>query len=104
MRRDEREAFRIYSHCLEIMDDGSRAIASGPVHLRLGDMYLEGTGTDRDPEQALRHYHEAEIMLYRMIMNGDHMYKKSLQRAIEGQSKARSLLADRLPGDEWTLD
>lgn len=32
------------------------------------------------------------------------MYKKSLQSAIDGQKKARELLRDALPKDEWRFD
>ena len=83
------------------MDDDSRSYVAGPVHLRLGDMCLKGIGTGADPEAALFHYNLAEIMLYRMVKDGDRKYKKSLNLAVEGQSKARAALADHIPADEW---
>ena len=99
--KDEQEAFIIYNRCLEMMDDDSRSYVAGPVHLRLGDMCLKGIGTVADPEAALFHYNLAEILLYRMVKNGNYMYKKSLRLSIEGQDKARAALADHIPADEW---
>ena len=104
VEKNEKEAFIIYNRCLATMTDEAAKEVAGPVHLRLGDMYLKGQGTEQDPEQALVHYNLAEIMLYRMVKNGDYMYKKSLQSAIEGQDKARAMLGAQLPKDEWTFD
>ena len=84
-----------------MMDDDSRNYVAGPVHLRLGNMTLNGIGTAVDPETALFHYNLAEILLYRMVKNGNYMYKKSVRLAIEGQAKARTALADHIPQDEW---
>ena len=83
------------------MSNDDSGYVAGPVHLRLGDMYLYGMGTDLDAESALFHYGLAEIMLYRMVKDGDYMYKKSLRHAIAGQANARTLLAKNIPGDEW---
>ena len=99
--RDEQEAFIIYNRCLQMMTDDDRDYISGPVHLRLGDMYMEGVGTNTDPEAALFHYNLAEFMLYRMVSNGNYMYKKSWRLAIDGQAKARAALSHRIPPDEW---
>ena len=46
-------------------------------------------------------YGLAEVMLYRMVRDGNYMYKKSLRLAIEGQARARALLARNIPEDEW---
>jgi TPR repeat protein len=94
VQKNEREAFLIYNHCLDTMSDEAAKLVSGPVHLRLGDMFLKGIGTEQDPEQALMHYSFAEIMLYQMVKDGDVMYKKSLRRAIEGQSRARAVMQE----------
>ena len=104
VKKNPVEAFNIYNHCLNTMTDEASRYVSGPVHLRLGDMFLNGVGTKRDPQQALLHYNLAEIMLLQMVRDGDYMYKKSLQSAIEGQKQARERLADELPGQEWTFD
>ena len=36
-----------------------------------------------------------------MVANGDTMYKKSWCAAIDGQAKAREILARALPKQEW---
>ena len=99
--KDEEEAFIIYNRCLQMMSDDDRSYVAGPLHLRLGNMYLDGIGTDQDPENALFHYSLAEVMLYRMVRDGNYMYKKSLRLAVEGQARARALLAQNIPEDEW---
>ena len=65
-------------------------------------MCLAGEGTDKDPQQALLHFNLAEIMLLQMVMDGDMMYRKSLEEAIKGQKKARKMI--ELPPDEWKFD
>ncbi len=104
VKKNEREAFFIYKRCLQMAGDEDTRYISGPVHLRLGNMCLDGIGTERDPQQALLHFNIAEIMLLQMVQDGDYMYKNSLRDAIEGQRKARALLMEQLPGGEWTFD
>ena len=105
VKKNEREAFLIYRHCISVLRGGDEDyLISGPVRLRLGDMFLNGIGTKRDAEAALINYSIAEIDLLRMVKNGDHMYKKSLRAAIEGQERARALLEAELPEREWTFD
>ena len=99
--KDEEEAFAIYNRCFQMMSDDDRDYIAGPLHLRLGNMYLDGIGTNQDAENALFHYSVAEVMLYRMVRDGNFMYKKSLRLAIEGQTKARALLSQNIPEDEW---
>ena len=48
--------------------------------------------------------HASEYYLYNMVKDGEVMYKKSLAAAIEGQGKARKLLTEQLPSDEWIFD
>ena len=104
VKKNEREAYAVYNRCLELVDSETRDVVSGPVHLRLGNLYLNGIGTEKDPQQALLHYSLAEILLLRMVQDGDYMYKKSLRDAIDGQAKARAILMEQLPGGEWTFD
>lgn len=104
VKKNEKEAFLIYKRCLAEMTTEEHSFVAGPVHLRLGNMYLNGVGTEQDTEEALLHYSIAEIALFKMVKDGDYMYKKSLQSAIKGQEKARALLAKELPEQEWTFD
>ena len=104
VKKNAGEAFRIYTRCLALMTEEDQALIAGPVRLRLGDMLLNGIGTEPNAEAALLNYSVAEIALLKMVRQGDAMYKKSLQAAIQGQEKARALLAAALPEQEWTFD
>ena len=66
-------------------------------------MFLNGLGTKPDAKAALVCYQKAESFLYDMVKDGDAMYKKSLQAAIDGQAKARVKLNEELPDNDWTI-
>lgn len=102
--KNEVEAFNIYNRCIDTMTDEAAPIVAGPVFLRLGKCFLNGVGTKVNYESALVCYQRAELYLYDMVKNGDYMYKKSLQAAIDGQAKAREKMAAELPSREWTHD
>lgn len=102
VEKNEKEAFHIYMHCLDTMTAEYEMEVAGPVSLRLGDMLLNGLGTEVNPLSALVSYQKAEVYLYNMVRNGDDMYRKSLMNAIEGQKKARKAL--ELPEKTWTID
>lgn len=104
VQKNEREAFMIYMRCLQTMTDEAADTVAGPVYLRVGNMLLNGLGTEQDAKGALVCYQKAEAFLYDMVMNGDYMYKKSLKAAIDGQAKAREKLAAQLPDSEWRFD
>lgn len=101
VEKNPAEAFLIYNRCIEMMTDGTAQFIAGPVFLRLGNCLLYGNGTEKDARAALLCYQQAERFLYDMVAGGDLMYKKSLQAAIDGQSKAREILAEALPPQEW---
>ena len=102
--KSETNAFRLYLRCLETMTEESEPFVAGPVYLRIGKMFLNGTGTEMDYKNALVCYQKAESFLYDMVKNGDYMYKNSLKAAINGQAKAREKLAEALPGKERTFE
>ncbi|MBR3382810.1 MAG: hypothetical protein IKG85_07235 [Clostridia bacterium] len=86
------------------MTDEAAETVAGPVYLRVGSALLNGDGVEADPKKALVAFQRAELFLYDMVAGGDAMYKKSLQAAIDGQLKARAMLAEALPDREWTAD
>lgn len=90
-------------HCLDMMTEDAAKYVAGPVHLRLGKIFLYGLGTEKNYKNALICYQKAEAFLYDMVADGDPKYKKSLQAAISGQAKARELLLDELPDDEYSI-
>lgn len=102
VEKNEREAFLIYMHCLNTMTEEYEMEVTGPVSLRLGDMFLNGLGTEVNPLSALVSYQKAEVYLYNMVRNGDDMYRKSLMNAVEGQKRAREAL--ELPEKTWIVD
>ena len=95
------EAFHIYNRCIETMTDEAAPTVAGPVFLRLGNCFLNGVGVDENAKNALICYQNAERYLYDMVADGNAMYRKSLQAAIEGQTKAREKLNEKLPGKQW---
>lgn len=103
VEKNEKEAFAIYMRCLNTMTDEAAPEAAGPVFLRIGNMLLNGLGTEADAKGALICYQKAESFLYDMVKNGDVMYKKSLQAAIDGQTKARAKLSLELPDNDWSI-
>ena len=75
---------------------------------KIGDMYgnayLYGEGTEKNPREALKYFHFAEEFLYDLVAEGEEMYRKSLQAAIDGQAKARRILAKNLPSLRWSQE
>ena len=98
------EAYQIYSRCLDTMTDEAAPICAGPIFLRAGNALLHGEGVEEDPKRALVCFQKAEYFLYGMVADGQYMYKKSLQAAIDGQAEAREKLNKALTGREWTFD
>ena len=104
VEKNEKEAFYIYQHCLDTMSYTEKDRVAGPVYLRLANMYLDGIGTKEKPRTALKYYQKAERYLSDMVQAGDAKYKRSLNAAIEGQSKAREKISKEFPNKEWKFD
>ena len=94
--RNEMKAYYMYLRCLSMIDDDTPADTAGPLYLRLGKVFLNGIGAEKDCKYALECYQKAEAYLYEVLENGDDMYKNSWQEAIEGQAKARAELVRNL--------
>ena len=104
VKKNEKEAFFIYSRCIDTMTDEAMPFVAGPVFLRLGNMYLNGIGTGQNFMDALACYQRAEFFLFSMVKDGNYMYKNSLFAAIAGQQKVREKLSAELPERDWTFD
>lgn len=102
--KNPREAFRIYNRCLETMTDEAAPRVAGPVYLRVGEMLLEGEGTERNVSVALYCLQRAENYLYDMVKGGDAMYRKSLEKAVRLQEAAREHMKKELPDGDWPYD
>ena len=101
--KNEIEAYHIFNRCLQTMTDEAAERVAGPIYLRLGKMYLEGLGTEKDLKAAQACYQRAEFFLYDMVKNGNDMYRRSLESAIEGCEKVREALAAELPPKSWAF-
>ncbi|MBQ6973077.1 MAG: sel1 repeat family protein [Synergistaceae bacterium] len=99
--KNPEEAFKIYERCLELMTGHDEWYVAGPVYLRLGYMYLDGFGTEKDAFIALKCFQEAECFLYNMVADCDVMYTGSLKASVSGQERARSELAGKLHVRSW---
>ncbi len=103
VEKNPTEAFNIYERCLFLMTVESAPVVAGPVFLRLGNCFLEGNGVEKNAKTALVCFQNAEVWLYDMVAGGNAMYKKSLQAAIDGQSKAIELMNEKLPDKQWLV-
>ncbi len=98
--KDEKEAFRIYRHCLEIIESGKYGTyCEADVYMRLADCYAKGTGTKVDLPRALKYYQKAERRFYDRLKRGDFMYRNTYKHCIEAQQHVRELLQKDLP--QW---
>ena len=66
VEKNEKEAFRIYERCLETMTEEAALIVAGPVFLRLGNAFLNGSGTELNLKNAFVCYQKAENFLYHL--------------------------------------
>ena len=104
VEKNERQAFIIYKHCGDILegkDKNEKEYYSADIYVRLADCYFYGAGTDKNLEKALSCYQKAEQLYYPRICNGDYMYKKQYERAVERQQLVREEMKKNLPNYSW---
>lgn len=87
VEKNEKKAYLLYRRCLEICYRSEPQM--GPVYLRLGNAYMNGTGTEVDAKAALSCYQKAEIHLYQLMAGGEMYYAQNVASAVSGQSAAR---------------
>ena len=97
VKKNLKTAFNIYIQCIRLMTPEDAYDTAGQIYLRLGWAYLKGEGTEKNSREALRCFQNAECYLYDLVESGEKMYMKNLKWAIDGQSRARSELAENLP-------
>ena len=100
--KNEAEAFCIYMHCVDGLNEDNTNIVGGDIMMRIGDCFFNGTGTEVDNNQALKYYQLAEQMFYDRLESGDFLIKNCYKHVLENEEKARQRLIDALPGYEWT--
>ena len=77
-------------------DDNCKCI--GNIMKRMGDLYNEAIGCDRDQKTAMAYYQNAEVQFYRQIENGDPYVAKDLEYVIKAQAKLRKQITSELLG------
>ena len=100
--KNEVEAFRIYMHCAQGLNEDNIHLVGADIMMRLGDCFFKGIGTEVDNKQALKYYQLAEQMYYERLESGDFLIKNCYKHVLKNQEEARQKLNDVLSGYEWT--
>lgn len=96
VEKDEKEALRIYKNCIRLIESDMYvdedeyffpSTVYGSVCLRLANMYFDGIGVSKDIWLAMEYYTKSAKNLFKSVSNGEFMYQKSLEDAINGQQK-----------------
>lgn len=92
VRQSDIQAWRMYQMAYE-NGKGTPFVCRAAHHV--ADYYLRGVEgvVEADPERALEFYVEAELSYYKAIDAGLIYYWRCLEQAIEGQSRAREMIA-----------
>lgn len=101
VEKNEKEAFYIYSRCVQTMTEDAISLVGADVMMRMGDCYFVGIGTDVDYKLAMIYYQRAEQMFYERLEDGDFMIKGCYDHVIQRQSETRNKLQSTLPSFQW---
>lgn len=101
VEKDENEAYCIYNHCLEGLDEENTPIVGADVHIRIADCFFNGIGVTKNAAVALEHYQIAECLYWSRLQEGDFLIKKQYERSVEMQAKAREKMKNDLPKFAW---
>lgn len=85
VEKDECEAFRLYRHCYEQMNEICAQYIGADICMRMGDVYYFGIGTEEDFTKALKFHQEAENYFYIKLKNGDFFARRGLDNVIKKQ-------------------
>ncbi len=99
--KNEKEAFYIYTRCMETMSETALHLCGAEIHMRIGDCYYYGIGTEKDLETAIASYQKAENLFREKIRSGDFFLRKSYEHCVKAQSEIRKILESELPKYEW---
>ena len=94
-------ASHLYRRAYEMSNDDKDCRCVGNILKRLGDMYCEGIGCDKDIKTALVFYQNSEVQFYRQIEMGDPFVQKDLEFVQKMQTKLRKQITKELPSMEW---
>lgn len=86
----------MYHRAFEMSDNDKECTCVGNVMKRMGDLYYEGIGCDKDSKSALIYYQAAEVNFYRQMENGDPYVENELDYVIKAQVKLRKNITSKL--------
>ncbi len=92
-----------YRRALELIRNDNTAENNyyGCVYHRMGDLFYEGIGVEKNDTQAFRYYQLAEGFYYEQIEKGDKYHFEQLKTVIERQKKLRKKIQKSLPEFEF---
>ncbi len=93
-------AFIFYNKAYDMLEQDDDHRCTGYVMKRMGDVYDEAIGCDRDLKKAMEFYQKAEVHFYRQIENGDPFVTKDLEYVVKAQNKLRKQITKKLLGQE----
>ncbi|MCR5823172.1 MAG: sel1 repeat family protein [Lachnospiraceae bacterium] len=96
VEKDEKEAFRIYKLCYDMLDETNTSHVGADICMRMGDCYFEGIGTEKDLLEALENMHSAEELFYVRLMDGDFYQKENLKHVIEREEEIRKEIKETM--------
>ena len=94
VNRDEREAYRIYSYCLDLInaDNDAGRGCEADVFVRLGDCYLHATGCEQDTLKALFWIQRAEYEFRIKEANHDIFARRGIEWALRLLNECHMIL------------
>ena len=97
-KNDKMTAY-LYRRALDLVwtDEMSNEKFIGCVYQRVGDLYYEGIGVEKNDTEAFRYYQLAECYYYKQIAEGDNYHFDQVRVVIEKQKKLRKKLQKTMP-------
>lgn len=92
-------AYILYHRAYDMSEYDEDCRCVGNIMKRMGDLYAEGIGCDKDSKTALIYYQAAEVNFYRQIEAGDPYVKKDLEHVVKVQTKIRKHIIRNLSND-----
>lgn len=101
VKEDKTEAAKIYEKCYTHMDDEYKSIIGADICMRMGNVYFEGMGREKNYFEAIKYYQQAEQLFYEKFISGDYVSKRGLRKVIERQNEIRDILIESYPELDW---
>ena len=86
----------LYHSAYRMSEQDEDCKCTGNILKRMGDLYFEGIGCNKDPKTALAYSQGAEVNFYRQMESGDPFVDKDLDYVIKAQTKLRKIIKSNL--------